>query len=82
MRILVIYVQFITMRFIIIIFPPLHSIYLFFCFLFQHFFFFFIFGLNGAELQIEATAQRDEEDFYFKEREDMVTVITTMLSAG
>lgn len=34
------------------------------------------------ELQIEATTQRDEEDIYFKELKDMVTVIKTLLAAG
>lgn len=34
------------------------------------------------DLQIEATAQREDADFYFKESQDMVTVIRKMLEAG
>ncbi|XP_055313922.1 RNA-binding protein fusilli isoform X2 [Sitodiplosis mosellana] len=35
-----------------------------------------------ADLQIEATAQREDADFYFNESRDMVTVISKMLEAG
>ncbi|XP_031637596.1 RNA-binding protein fusilli isoform X2 [Contarinia nasturtii] len=35
-----------------------------------------------TELQIEATAQRENADFYFNESRDMVTVITKLLEAG
>lgn len=34
------------------------------------------------DLQIEATAQREDADFYFNESRDMVTVINKMLEAG
>lgn len=34
------------------------------------------------DLQIEATAQREDADFYFNESHDMVAVILKMLEAG
>lgn len=34
------------------------------------------------DLQIDATAQREDADFYFNESRDMVTVIRKMLEAG
>lgn len=34
------------------------------------------------ELRIEPATQRDEEDIYFKENNDMVAVIKAMLTAG
>lgn len=35
-----------------------------------------------TDLQIEATAQQEDADFYFNESRDMVTVIKKMLEAG
>lgn len=37
---------------------------------------------SNAELKIELTGQEQEDDFYIKESQDMITVIQKMLSAG
>lgn len=40
------------------------------------------FCFSFTELKVEISEQEQEQDFYIKERQDMITVIQKMVAAG